>query len=49
VRVRGVYAKGELRASGEANAQLADWSQDGSATEFTIPELQVAGVIDLVR
>jgi hypothetical protein len=49
VRVRGVYAKGELRASGQANAQLADWTQDGPATEFTIPEIQVAAVIDLVR
>jgi len=49
VRVRGVYARGELRASGQANAQLADWTQDGPATEFTVPEIQVAAVIDLVR
>jgi hypothetical protein len=49
VRVRGVYAKGELRASGQANARLADWTQDGPATEFTIPELEVAAVVDLFQ
>ncbi len=49
VRVRGLYAKGELRASGQPNAQLADLAKDGPATEFTVPELQVTAVIDLFR
>jgi len=49
VRVRGSFSKGELRASGQADPQLADWTQDGTATEFTIPELRVCAVVDLFR
>jgi hypothetical protein len=49
VRVRGVYSRGELRIPGPVNAQLADWTQDGSATEFTVPTLGVFAVIDLSR
>jgi hypothetical protein len=49
VRVRGAYTKGELHIYGIANAQAADWTQDGTATEFTVPELRAFAVIDLSR
>src|SRR5580658_6162219 len=29
VRVQGAYSKGEVRASGVADAHLADWTEDG--------------------
>jgi hypothetical protein len=47
VRVRGRYSKGELRAFGIADAKLFDWTDDGQAVEFTIPELRAFAVIDL--
>jgi hypothetical protein len=47
VRIRGAYSKGELRDSGIPDANLADVTQDGPATEFTVPELRVFAVIDL--
>jgi hypothetical protein len=47
VRVRGAYSKGELRASGSPDAHLADFSLDGPATEFTVPELHVFAVVEL--
>jgi hypothetical protein len=49
VRVRGVYAKGQLREPGSSDPQLADFVQDGPATEFTVPELHVFAVIDVSR
>jgi len=49
MRVQGAYSKGELRASGVAGAHLADWTWDGPATEFTVPELRVSAVIGLSR
>lgn len=49
VRVRGAYSKGELRMPGIADAHLADWTVDGSDTEFTVPELRTFAVIDLSR
>jgi hypothetical protein len=49
VRVRGAYSKGEPRVFGVADAHLADWTQDGVATEFTVPEIRVLAVIDLTR
>ncbi|MGA2114820.1 MAG: hypothetical protein ABSH56_08735 [Bryobacteraceae bacterium] len=54
VRVRGPYSKGELRASGVADAHLQDWTpadrtEGGPAAEFTIPELRAFAVIDLSR
>jgi hypothetical protein len=49
VRIRGAYSKGELRAPGVANIVPADWAQDGPATEFTVPELRMFAVIDLLR
>jgi hypothetical protein len=47
VRIRGAYSKGELRDSGIPDANLADLTEDGPATEFTVPELRVFAVIDL--
>jgi hypothetical protein len=47
IRIRGSYSKGELRASGLADSHLSDWTMDGAATEFTLPELQTFAVIDL--
>jgi hypothetical protein len=52
VRVRGAYSKGELRASGVADAHLQDWTpadrtEGGPAAEFTVPELRAFAVIDL--
>jgi hypothetical protein len=49
VRVRGAYPKGELRAFLVPDAQVADWTQDGTATEFTIPEFRAFAIIDLSR
>ena len=49
VRVRGAYSKGELHAAELADARVADWNQDGPATEFTVPELRAFAVIDLGR
>ena len=39
VRIRGQYSKGD--------SQVTDLTQDGSATEFTIPEIRTLAVIDL--
>lgn len=47
VRVRGVFAKGELRAFGAADSQLADFGLEGGAMEFTVPELRVLAIVDL--
>jgi hypothetical protein len=47
VRIRGAYSQGEQRASGSSDSHLADFTQDGPATEFTIPELRLFTVIDL--
>jgi hypothetical protein len=47
VRVKGTYAKGDLRVFGIADASPSDWSNDSSATEFTVPELGAFAVIDL--
>jgi hypothetical protein len=49
VRVRGQYSKGELRDFEVADAHLTDWTQDGAATEFSIPELHAFAVVDLSR
>jgi hypothetical protein len=49
VRVKGTYAKGELRVFGVSDASPMDWANDGDATEFSIPELGVFAVIDLSR
>ena len=49
VRVRGEYAQGRLLIPGDKDAHLSDWTRDGPATEFTVPELRVFSVIDLSR
>jgi len=49
VRVKGTYAKGDLRVFGIADASPTDWSNDSGATEFTVPELGPFAVIDLSR
>jgi len=49
VRVKGAYAKGELRVFGVNDASPADWSNDSGATEFTVPELGAFAVIDLSK
>jgi hypothetical protein len=49
VRVKGTYAKGELRVFGVDDASPMDWINDAGATEFSIPELGVFAVIDLSR
>ena len=49
VRIRGAYSKGELHQAGVADAKPEDWTQDGPATEFTIPELHSFAVVDLSR
>ncbi len=50
IRVR-VLGKFRLRppATGAPEMRLLDFSTDGSATEFTVPELSSIAVIDLVR
>jgi hypothetical protein len=47
VRVKGVYAKAELRAFGLDAAKASDWTTDATGTEFTVPELRAFAVIDL--
>ena len=49
VRVKGTYAKGDLRVFGISDASPADWASDSGATEFTVPELGAFAVIDLSR
>lgn len=46
VRIRGAYSKGEDRIFG-SDSHLTDLTQDGPATEFSIPELRTLAVIDL--
>jgi hypothetical protein len=49
VRIRGAYAKGDLHAFAIPGATAADWTTDGPATEFSIPELRTFAVIDLQK
>jgi hypothetical protein len=49
VRVKGSYAKGDLRVFGIGDASPTDWSNESSATECTVPELGAFAVIDLSR
>jgi len=49
VRVRGAYSQCDLRAPGVPDAHPADWTRDGPATEFTVPELHAFAIIDLSR
>jgi hypothetical protein len=47
VRIRGAYATGDARVFGVSEAHVNDWTRDGDATEFTLPELNAFAVIDL--
>jgi hypothetical protein len=49
VRVKGSYTKGDLRVFGIGDASPTDWSNESSATEFTVPELGAFAVIDLSK
>jgi hypothetical protein len=49
VRVRGTYSKSVLREPGAAGSPAADFTEDGSATEFSVPELHTFAVVDLSR
>jgi len=49
LRVRGEYSKGEARIFGLTGVKLQDWTFDGKATEFTIPELGPYAVVDLSK
>jgi hypothetical protein len=47
VRVLGRYSKGVVAAAGSPGMQLLDWTSDGEATEFTLPEIKTCAVVDL--
>jgi hypothetical protein len=49
VRIRGTYSKGVLRVPGSQDSPVADFTEDGPATEFTVPELRVFAIVDLSR
>jgi hypothetical protein len=49
VRVLGQYPKHRLAASGSPELELADYSVEPDATEFTLPQLKTYAVIDLSR
>jgi hypothetical protein len=49
VRVRGQYSKGILRTPGSPDSPAADFTEDGPATEFTVPELHTFAIVDLSR
>lgn len=49
VRVLGQYAKHRVSVAGGARNELLDYSVDGDATEFTVPELRTYAVVDLSR
>ena len=49
VRVVGEYSRHEVRVAGNADVKLLDYSAEGGATEFTLPELRTYAVIDLSR
>ena len=49
VRVRGQYSKGTLRTPGSSDSPASDFTEDGPATEFTVPELHTFAVVDLSR
>jgi len=49
VRVLGQYPKHQLAAAGSAGLELADYSVEPDATEFTLTQLKTYAVIDLSR
>lgn len=49
IRILGVYSKQDTVEYDTPNARLLDFSTASGATEFTVPELKVFGVINLSR
>jgi hypothetical protein len=49
VRVLGQYPKHQLSLADGAGVELLDYSVEPDATEFTLPELKMYAVIDLLR
>jgi hypothetical protein len=49
VRVLGAYPKHQLSRADGAGVELLDYSVEPDATEFTLPELKMYAVIDLLR
>jgi hypothetical protein len=49
IRILGVYPKQDIVEYDRPNARLLDVSAVSGATEFTVPELKVFGVINLSR
>jgi hypothetical protein len=49
IRILGVYSRHDIAEYDRPNARLLDYSTASGATEFTVPELKVFGVINLSR
>jgi hypothetical protein len=49
VRVSGSYKRGKLAAFESPGAALEDYNVEDGATEFTIPEIGIYAVVDLLR
>ncbi len=49
VRVLGQYSQHKLWLADGAGVELQDFTADGEATEFTLPELKTYAVVDLSR
>jgi hypothetical protein len=49
VRVLGSFPQHSVAVAGISEAKLLDYATDASSTEFTLPELPVYAVIDLLR
>jgi hypothetical protein len=49
VRVLGAYPKHQLSLADGTGVELLDYSVEPDATEFTLPELKIYAVVDLLR
>jgi hypothetical protein len=49
VRLRGNYGRGEANVFGLGRAELADFVNDETSTEFSISKMGIYAVIDLIR
>lgn len=47
LRIRGTFSKGDLHRPGSPDGPVADLAVDDGFTEFTVPEMNTYGVIDL--
>jgi hypothetical protein len=47
VRILGHYRKALLHSFGDSDAQVADYTLEPGATEFTVPDLKIFAVVDL--